>query len=114
MGLLAGLASRPPPKRLWRPAVMPPATALEVLGALVGHITGGHLDGGKGSFQPMNINYGLLPPLEDAPRHGEDGKRLLPAKEGGRGQEAAGGRAGPVAAGRDGLGPPRRGVDRPA
>jgi len=37
----------------------PPTTAL---GALIGHITGGHLSGG--SFQPMNINYGLLPPIE--------------------------------------------------
>ena len=57
----------------------PPTTAL---GALIGHITGGHLDAGKGSFQPMNINYGLLPPLE-GPRHGADGKRL-PHKERGR------------------------------
>ncbi|MDB5427626.1 MAG: glucose inhibited division protein, partial [Phenylobacterium sp.] len=32
--------------------------------------------------QPMNINYGLLPPL-DPPRHGADGKRL-PHKERGR------------------------------
>ena len=30
----------------------------------------------------MNINYGLLPPLE-GPRHGADGKRL-PHKERGR------------------------------
>jgi len=43
----------------------PPTTAL---GALVNHITGGHLDAGAGSFQPMNINYGLLPPAEAAPR----------------------------------------------
>ncbi|HEX2801144.1 MAG TPA: FADH(2)-oxidizing methylenetetrahydrofolate--tRNA-(uracil(54)-C(5))-methyltransferase TrmFO, partial [Phenylobacterium sp.] len=58
----------------------PPATT--ALGALIGHITGGHLDGGAGSFQPMNINYGLLPPLE-GPRHDADGKRL-PHKERGR------------------------------
>ncbi|HEX2839897.1 methylenetetrahydrofolate--tRNA-(uracil(54)-C(5))-methyltransferase (FADH(2)-oxidizing) TrmFO [Hyphomicrobium sp.] len=54
----------------------PPTTAL---GALLAHITGGHLlEGGSGasSFQPMNINYGLLPPLEDAPVTGTDGKRL--------------------------------------
>jgi methylenetetrahydrofolate--tRNA-(uracil-5-)-methyltransferase len=43
----------------------PPTTAL---GALVQHITGGHLEGGKGSFQPMNINYGLLPPMADPPK----------------------------------------------
>jgi methylenetetrahydrofolate--tRNA-(uracil-5-)-methyltransferase len=38
----------------------PPTTAH---GALIGHITGGHLSAGERSFQPMNINYGLLPPL---------------------------------------------------
>jgi len=78
VGLLAGRFAAA--ERLGRPAAAPPATT--ALGALVGHITGGHLDAGAGSFQPMNINYGLLPPLE-APRHGPDGKRL-PAKERGR------------------------------
>lgn len=29
----------------------------------------------KGSFQPMNVNFGLFPPIE-APTHSEDGKRL--------------------------------------
>jgi methylenetetrahydrofolate--tRNA-(uracil-5-)-methyltransferase len=43
----------------------PPTTAL---GALVGHITGGHLDAGARSFQPMNINYGLLPPMDEPAR----------------------------------------------
>lgn len=52
-------------------------------GALVDHITTGHVaydeDGGsnersKRSFQPMNINFGLLPPME-VPRD-ENGKRL--------------------------------------
>ncbi len=75
IGLLAGrfasaeqLGSNPTPP--------PPTTAL---GALLNHITGGHLSAnGKGatrSFQPMNINYGLLPPM-DAPRVDKDGKRL--------------------------------------
>ncbi|WP_122465159.1 methylenetetrahydrofolate--tRNA-(uracil(54)-C(5))-methyltransferase (FADH(2)-oxidizing) TrmFO [Brevundimonas lutea] len=54
----------------------PPATAM---GALVGHITGGHLEGSK--FQPMNINYGLLPPLE-APRVDENGARIPPKDRG--------------------------------
>lgn len=52
----------------------PPTTAL---GALIAHITGGHLSGddtGSRSFQPMNVNFGLFPPVE-APRS-EDGKRL--------------------------------------
>ncbi len=38
-------------------------------GALLNHITGGHLaheeEGGKRSFQPMNVNFGLFPPLPD-------------------------------------------------
>ncbi len=54
----------------------PPETAI---GALVEHITGGHLEGSK--FQPMNINYGLLPPLE-APRTDEDGKKIPPKDRG--------------------------------
>ena len=57
----------------------PPTTAL---GALLAHITGGHVEGGSGSFQPMNINYGLLPPM-DAPRQDADGKKI-PAPERGR------------------------------
>jgi methylenetetrahydrofolate--tRNA-(uracil-5-)-methyltransferase len=78
IGLLAGRFAAA--ERLGRAVVPPPVTT--ALGALIGHITGGHLDAGKGSFQPMNINYGLLPPLE-GPKHGEDGKRL-PHKERGR------------------------------
>jgi len=38
---------------------LPPATT--ALGALAGHITGG---AAAETFQPMNINFGLLPPLE--------------------------------------------------
>ena len=78
VGLLAGRFAAA--ERLGQAVSPPPPTT--ALGALIGHITGGHLDGGKGSFQPMNINYGLIPPLE-APRHGPDGKRVS-AKERGR------------------------------
>jgi methylenetetrahydrofolate--tRNA-(uracil-5-)-methyltransferase len=78
VGLRAGRVAAA--ERLGRPLAGPPATT--ALGALVGHITGGPLEAGKGSFQPMNINYGLLPPL-DPPKHGADGKRL-PHKERGR------------------------------
>jgi methylenetetrahydrofolate--tRNA-(uracil-5-)-methyltransferase len=78
VGLLAGRFAAA--ERLGQTVVVPPATT--ALGALIGHITGGHLDSGKGSFQPMNINYGLLPPL-DPPKHGDNGKRL-PHKERGR------------------------------
>jgi methylenetetrahydrofolate--tRNA-(uracil-5-)-methyltransferase len=59
----------------------PPTTAH---GALLGHITGGHvetIDAGPRSYQPMNVNFGLFPPLSQALDKGEDGKRLRgPAK----------------------------------
>jgi methylenetetrahydrofolate--tRNA-(uracil-5-)-methyltransferase len=71
VGLLAGRFAGA--ERLGRAIAAPPATT--ALGALVGHITGGHLDAGRGSFQPMNINYGLLPPLAP-PKRAEDGRRL--------------------------------------
>lgn len=54
----------------------PPATT--ALGALLAHITGGHIeaiDAGPRSFQPMNINFGLFPPIEEATRD-DAGKRL--------------------------------------
>jgi methylenetetrahydrofolate--tRNA-(uracil-5-)-methyltransferase len=76
MGLLTGrLAAAQALGRDLAPP--PPETAM---GALVEHITGGHLEGSK--FQPMNINYGLLPPLE-APKVDEAGVKI-PLKERGR------------------------------
>ena len=51
------------------------------LGALIGHVVGGHLSDGKASFQPMNINYGLLPPIE-APRRDDSGRKLPPPERG--------------------------------
>jgi methylenetetrahydrofolate--tRNA-(uracil-5-)-methyltransferase len=54
----------------------PPTTAL---GSLLGHITGGHIetiDAGPRSFQPMNINFGLFPPLANPPNRKPDGTRL--------------------------------------
>ena len=54
----------------------PPTTAL---GALLGHITGGHLEAvepGSRSFQPMNINFGLFPQLPSPPTKKADGSRL--------------------------------------
>ncbi|MEM6712634.1 MAG: methylenetetrahydrofolate--tRNA-(uracil(54)-C(5))-methyltransferase (FADH(2)-oxidizing) TrmFO [Pseudomonadota bacterium] len=46
---------------------LPSVPETSALGALVNHITGGHLiaqDEGPRSFQPMNINFGLFPPVE--------------------------------------------------
>ncbi|WAC49066.1 methylenetetrahydrofolate--tRNA-(uracil(54)-C(5))-methyltransferase (FADH(2)-oxidizing) TrmFO [Asticcacaulis sp. SL142] len=76
IGLLAGRFAAA--DRLGRDMVTPPETT--AMGALINHITGGHLEGG--SFQPMNINYGLLPPLE-APKVDENGQKI-PLKERGR------------------------------
>jgi methylenetetrahydrofolate--tRNA-(uracil-5-)-methyltransferase len=71
MGLLAGrFAAAEAHERA--PAPPPAATAL---GALLAHVTGGHIGDGKNSFQPMNINFGLFPPIA-APTHNGDGKRL--------------------------------------
>ena len=83
IGLLAGRMAAA--ERLGHPLAAPPPTT--ALGALLGHITGGHLDGGPqfgkgGSFQPMNINYGLLPPVE-TPKRNESGGRMG-SKERGR------------------------------
>ena len=51
----------------------PPLTT--AFGALVEHVTGGYMTGPKAKFQPMNINFGLFPPIELTYKD-EDGKRL--------------------------------------
>jgi methylenetetrahydrofolate--tRNA-(uracil-5-)-methyltransferase len=80
MGLLTGRLAAA--ERLGRPLEAP--SVHTAMGALVEHITGGHLagPGGISKFQPMNINYGLLPPLE-APKVDEAGVKI-PMKERGR------------------------------
>ncbi|HEY8005776.1 MAG TPA: methylenetetrahydrofolate--tRNA-(uracil(54)-C(5))-methyltransferase (FADH(2)-oxidizing) TrmFO [Methylocella sp.] len=53
--------------------VFPPLPPTTALGALINHITGGHIaiiDAGPPSFQPMNVNFGLFPPLVQE-THGE-------------------------------------------
>jgi methylenetetrahydrofolate--tRNA-(uracil-5-)-methyltransferase len=64
IGLLAGRFAAA--ERLGHAPLLPPETT--AFGALLGHITGGHLtshdEPGKRSFQPMNINFGLFPPVE--------------------------------------------------
>jgi methylenetetrahydrofolate--tRNA-(uracil-5-)-methyltransferase len=60
----------------------PPATT--AFGSLLNHITGGHIETieqGSRSFQPMNINFGLFPPLVDAPSRKADGARLRGAEK---------------------------------
>jgi methylenetetrahydrofolate--tRNA-(uracil-5-)-methyltransferase len=62
IGLLAGRFAAA--ERLGEEPRLPPPTTAH--GALLGHITGGHLeadDWGSRSFQPMNVNFGLFPPL---------------------------------------------------
>jgi methylenetetrahydrofolate--tRNA-(uracil-5-)-methyltransferase len=79
IGLVSGLVAAA--ERLGRAFARPPATT--ALGALIGHITGGHvetIDAGPRSFQPMNVNFGLFPPLTE-PVKAADGKRLRGAEK---------------------------------
>jgi methylenetetrahydrofolate--tRNA-(uracil-5-)-methyltransferase len=74
VGLMAGRFAAQ--ERLGSPPHLPPATT--AMGALLNHITGGHIErveAGPRSFQPMNINFGLFPPMEFTPKS-ESGKRL--------------------------------------
>jgi methylenetetrahydrofolate--tRNA-(uracil-5-)-methyltransferase len=45
-----------------RRGTLPPPPVETALGALLGHITGG---ADADTFQPMNVNFGLMPPLPD-------------------------------------------------
>ena len=74
VGLIAGRLAAA--ERLGRELATPPATT--AIGALINHITGGHIESieaGPRSFQPMNINFGLFPPIIE-PRTDDAGKRL--------------------------------------
>jgi methylenetetrahydrofolate--tRNA-(uracil-5-)-methyltransferase len=75
IGLMAGRFAAA--ERLAKPLRPPPPTTAH--GALLGHITGGHIetiDAGPRSYQPMNINFGLFPPLAQSPTRAADGTRL--------------------------------------
>ena len=66
IGLLAGALRRRRAIGEARAAAAPTTAH----GALLAHITGGHIetiDAGPRSFQPMNVNFGLFPPLAQAP-----------------------------------------------
>ncbi len=78
LGLMAGRMAVA--EKLDRPFIAPPATTAH--GALINHITGGHIettDAGPSSFQPMNVNFGLFPPVEAPTRI--EGRRLKPAEK---------------------------------
>ena len=53
---------------------VPPLTT--ALGSLVEHVTGGFMTGPKAKFQPMNVNFGLFPPIEGLVYDDGSGKRL--------------------------------------
>src|SRR5581483_5388484 len=80
VGLLAGRFAAA--EWLGEAVVPPPPTTAH--GALLGHITGGHIsdgyvetiDAGPRSYQPMNVNFGLFPPLAQIPNKAPDGTRL--------------------------------------
>jgi methylenetetrahydrofolate--tRNA-(uracil-5-)-methyltransferase len=79
IGLLAGRFAAA--ERLGEPSFAPPPTT--AFGAILGHITGGHIsvDGTKQrSFQPMNVNFGLFPPLADASDRGDAKRRAISAR----------------------------------
>jgi methylenetetrahydrofolate--tRNA-(uracil-5-)-methyltransferase len=69
IGLVAGRCAAA--ERLQQPAPLPAATT--ALGALLKHITG---DATAESFQPMNVNFGLFPPLA-ATVHKSERKRHM-------------------------------------
>jgi methylenetetrahydrofolate--tRNA-(uracil-5-)-methyltransferase len=75
IGLLAGRFAAA--EQLGRTFEPPPVTT--ALGALLGHINGG---ADAQSFQPMNINFGLFPPVPDSGRKRDraDRKRRITAR----------------------------------
>jgi methylenetetrahydrofolate--tRNA-(uracil-5-)-methyltransferase len=75
VGLLAGRFAAA--ERRGEPIVRPPQTTAH--GALLAHITGGHLptiDAGPSSFQPMNVNFGLFPPLAEPTAYDREGRKF--------------------------------------
>jgi methylenetetrahydrofolate--tRNA-(uracil-5-)-methyltransferase len=80
IGLLTGRFAAA--ERLGEITMPPPHTTAH--GALLAHIAGGHIetmDAGPPSFQPMNVNFGLFPPLTRAPARDAAGRRLRGASK---------------------------------
>src|SRR4029079_2050835 len=73
IGLLVGRFAAT--ERRGETIAIPPATTAH--GALLAHITGGHvetIDAGPSSFQPMNVNFELFQPLAEAPAFDRTGE----------------------------------------
>ncbi|MGE3141825.1 MAG: methylenetetrahydrofolate--tRNA-(uracil(54)-C(5))-methyltransferase (FADH(2)-oxidizing) TrmFO [Hyphomonadaceae bacterium] len=70
IGLLAGRFAAA--ERLGGETAAPPPTT--AMGALLGHVTGALLESGA-AFQPMNVNFGLFPPVTLAPMRGKERAR---------------------------------------
>ncbi len=60
-------------------AMIAPPPETTALGALLGHITGGHV--GAKTFQPMNVNFGLFPTIA-VPKTDASGRRLKGKEKG--------------------------------
>jgi methylenetetrahydrofolate--tRNA-(uracil-5-)-methyltransferase len=75
IGLMAGRFAAA--ERRGETPALPPRTTAH--GALIAYITGDHvdtIDAGPRSYQPMNVNFGLFPPLTQIPNKHPDGTRL--------------------------------------
>lgn len=72
VGLMAGRFAAA--ERRGEPASVPPGTT--AMGALLHHITGG---ADAATFQPMNVNFGLFPPIEGSFR-GKERKQAMAAR----------------------------------
>ena len=56
---------------------LPAPADTTALGCMLAHVTGGHMSGegaSKLAYQPMNVNFGLLPPLTEAAPRGRKGR----------------------------------------
>ncbi len=58
---------------------VPPLTT--AMGSLVEHVTGGYLTGPKAKFQPMNVNFGLFPPMAEEINYPKVNGRRLRGKD---------------------------------
>ncbi len=79
IGLIAGRMAAADEKG----EALAPLPATTAIGSLINHITAGHIetiDAGPSSFQPMNVNFGLFPPLGEQPASAESKRVRGPEK----------------------------------